>query len=107
MRTAVKTWCWIATSIFFEVGGDVACKKASLSASALAWGLSLLAYNLMLLAWLMAIRNSKAITVAGTVWLLAGQVALVVVGHCMGESLTAKNLASASRASPETRSTLC
>ena len=68
--------------------GDIACKKASLSTSIQTWGLSLLAYNLMLFAWFMAIRNTKAITITGTVWLLAGQITLVIVGHCMGESLT-------------------
>lgn len=71
---------WLAVSILFEVLGDIAVKKASLGSGILWWIGALVAYNLMLFAWFLAIAYAKEITVPGTIWLLAGQVALVAVG---------------------------
>lgn len=44
----------------------------------------------MLVAWMLAIRDAKEITIPGTVWLVCGQLVLVLVGvGIFGELLTA------------------
>lgn len=64
-------------------------KSASLAHSKGLWLLSLAAYNLMLVAWMLAIRAVKEITIPGTVWLVLGQLVLVIVGvGIFGELLT-------------------
>jgi multidrug transporter EmrE-like cation transporter len=86
-------WVWLAISILFEVGGDYFVKYASNTLGANSkylWAITLLFYNLMLIAWMIAIHGSKQITIPGTVWLVCGQLALVVLGICFfGEQVTA------------------
>lgn len=71
---------WLAVSILFEVFGDVVVKRASVGGGWPMWALAAIAYNAMLFAWFAAVRSARVITIPGIIWLLAGQVALVVVG---------------------------
>lgn len=77
----IKIITWLAISILFEIVGDVGVKRASLTGSLLWWSFTLIAYNLMLVSWFIAINEAKVITIPGTIWLLCGQLALVAVGY--------------------------
>jgi multidrug transporter EmrE-like cation transporter len=71
---------WLMLSILFEVLGDIGVKIASGNGGIIAWGLTMLCYNAMLVAWFMAIQRAKLITIPGTIWLTCGQLALIIVG---------------------------
>jgi hypothetical protein len=78
----IYTLAWLGVSLTFEALGDIATKRAY-------WVAALFAYNLMLGAWFLAVRNVGVITWPGTVWLTGGQLALVAVGCGMfGEVLS-------------------
>lgn len=70
---------WLASSIFFECGGDVFSKLAS-KGDWRWWIVSIISYNLMLLSWFLAVDRAKNITITGMVWLLAGQIGLIIIG---------------------------
>lgn len=75
-------WFFIFLSLLFEVGGDIFVKLSSnLSSKKLIFTiLTFVSYNIMLLFWMFAVRVDKNITVPGTVWLMAGEVLLVILG---------------------------
>ncbi len=73
-------YLWIAISIGFETVGDVLVKQAC-AGGRWSWLLAAAAYNLMLFAWFAAINRAKDITLPGTIWLLSGEIVLVIVGH--------------------------
>lgn len=75
-------WLFISLSLLFEIGGDIFIKLSS-NLNSKKFILTLLtfaSYNIMLLFWLLAVRIDKNITVPGTVWLMAGEVLLVILG---------------------------
>lgn len=83
----VSVYFWLAVSIVFEVVGDIAVKSATSRAAS--WAPAMLAYNLMLITWFLAVNAAGRITVPGTIWLACGQLALVAVGCGMfGEQLS-------------------
>jgi len=76
-------WMWLIISIGFEVAGDYFVKTASNTPGFNArwlWVGTLFFYNLMLLAWMVAIQNAKQITIPGMLWLVGGQLTLVLLG---------------------------
>lgn len=75
-----KGWIWIAVSVAFEVAGDAFVKYLAASGTIRLWLATLFSYNLMLIAWMLAIRQFQNITIPGMIWLLCGQVAVVVLG---------------------------
>jgi multidrug transporter EmrE-like cation transporter len=80
---------WLFASIVFETCGDVFTKRASGTGGKILWFGAALAYNLMLVAWFLAVARAKNIVIPGMVWLLAGEVALLFVGVGMfGEVLS-------------------
>ena len=75
-------WIFIIFSLLFEVGGDIFVKLSSniLHNKILFTILTFISYNIMLLFWLLAIRIDKNITIPGTVWLMGGEIFLLVLG---------------------------
>jgi multidrug transporter EmrE-like cation transporter len=89
----VKVWFFIGMSLLFEIGGDIFVKLSSNSNSKkfILTLLTFASYNVMLLFWLLAVRIDKNITVPGTVWLMAGEVLLVILGvFFFKEAITVK-----------------
>ncbi len=80
-------------SLLFEVGGDVFVKLSSNvnSGKIIFTILTFISYNVMLLFWFLAIRIDKNITVPGTVWLMAGEALLIILGvFFFKEAITVK-----------------
>ena len=73
---------FILLSLLFEVSGDVFVKLSSNSSSykTTLTLLTFVRYNVMLLFWFEAIKIDKNITVPGTIWLMGGEVLLVMLG---------------------------
>lgn len=72
---------WVAISIFFEGFGDYFAKKWSITSYSMNnFVLAVVTYNLMIVTWLFAVKNSKEISIIGTVWLLLGHGCLILVG---------------------------
>ena len=75
-------WIFIFLSLLFEVGGDIFVKLSSNleKHKLLTTILTFVCYNIMLLFWLLAIRIDKNITIPGTVWLMGGELLLLILG---------------------------
>ena len=75
-------WLFIFLSLMFEVSGDVFVKLSSnlYHNKTIFTILTFICYNIMLLFWLLAIRIDKNITIPGTVWLMGGEVLLLILG---------------------------
>ncbi len=91
MRIPGNTWLWLAVSILFECVGDIFTKLMSNAASWTYAIAAMLAYALMLMSWLAAVHYGKQLAVIGTVWLVAGQVAVVVIGAGIFEEKISSN----------------
>lgn len=74
-------WIWLLVSVFFECIGDYFLKKWSLNTKD--WkrvGFSMMGYNALLIAWIIAMWKSNEISIVGTIWLLLGHGCLILVG---------------------------
>jgi hypothetical protein len=70
MSIKLLVYLYLAVSIIFEMCGDYCVKIASISVgskSKFMWIVSLVAYNFMLIAWMIAVKYAKVITIPGTV----------------------------------------
>jgi multidrug transporter EmrE-like cation transporter len=88
-----KVWFFIVLSLLFEVGGDIFVKLSS-NVQSYKVTLTLLTfacYNVMLFFWFQAIKVDKNITIPGTIWLMGGEVLLVILGvFLFKETITIK-----------------
>ena len=78
----MAAWIFLLISLFFEVIGDIAVKQHWMV-------VSLISYNLMLLAWFKVVEAAgQKIAMPGLIWLLGCQVTVLLVGLWFGETLT-------------------
>lgn len=74
------TLFWIAVSILFETIGDYFAKVMTMQHTFFNVSSMFIFYNLMLIAWYFAMKQSGELAITGTVWLLSGQLAVVILG---------------------------
>ena len=80
---------WLLVSAIFFAGGEYFSKIWALAPGWRSLFLVLLMYNLGTLCWLPALLQKNELALLGTIWLLLGSIATVVIGTVVfQESLT-------------------
>jgi len=75
-------WIYLLFSLLFEVAGDIFVKFSSnlLNNKLFFSIMTFVCYNIMLLFWFLAVKIDKNITITGTIWLMGGELLLVILG---------------------------